>query len=284
MAMLYAAGITVNARDGFVDRPLNRSDAAHLVDYYDRMQYHSLGAAYRFECDFNDRATKRVRESLDPSCTQRGSSHTVMLWGDSFAQALSLGLRENLPAGTSLAQVATSSCRAQVEDFDTSVEDNRCEIADRFAMRVISDLRPEVVILAQNAEHLETDWATLTGRILSLGAGQVVVVGPSPMWEPTLPRVYATHDMQDHADYVSTGLYVGAFDIDRQLASRLASLPKVRYVSLLDHLCRDGACLARVPGEGPIDLMSIDYGHLSPKGSSYIGRTIWRDYLHTLMP
>jgi peptidoglycan/LPS O-acetylase OafA/YrhL len=284
MAVLYAAGITVNAHGGFVDRPLNRSDAAHLVDYYDRMSYHSLGDSYRFECDFNDRATKKVRPSLPASCTQRGAVHTVMLWGDSFAQALSQGLRENLPAGTSLAQVATSSCRAQVEDFDTSVEDNRCEIADRYAMRVISDLKPEIVILAQNAEHLDTDWATLTRRILELGAAQVVVVGPSPMWEPTLPRVYATHHIQDHSDYVSTGLYLDAFDIDRQLAARIAMLPKVRYVSLMQRLCRDGACLARVPGEGPIDLMAIDYGHLSPKGSSYIGRSIWREYLQTLMP
>jgi peptidoglycan/LPS O-acetylase OafA/YrhL len=284
MAVLYAGGITVNARDGVVDRALNRSDAAHLVDYYDRMQYHSLGASYRFECDFNDRATKKVRAALAPSCIARGRAHTVMLWGDSFAQALSQGLRENLPAGTSLAQVATSSCRAQVEDFETSVEDNRCEIADRYAMRVITDLKPDVVILAQNAEHLDTDWARLTGRILELGAGQVVVVGPSPMWQPTLPRVYAAHHMQDHADYVSTGLFLDAFEIDRQVADRIATLPKVKYVSLLDHLCRDhAACLARVPGEGPIDLMVIDYGHLSPKGSSYIGRTIWKDFLETLL-
>jgi hypothetical protein len=208
-----------------------------------------------------------------------------MLWGDSFAQALSLGLRENLPPGTSLAQIATSSCRAQVSDFDTSVEDNRCEIADRYAMQQIAALKPDVVILAQNAEHLETDWAGLTGKILELGAGQVVVVGPSPMWDPTLPRVYAAHHMQDHADYVSTGLYLDAFDTDKKLAERIAKLPKVKYVSLLDHLCRDrSACLARVPGEGPIDLMAIDYGHLSPKGSSYIGRTIWKDRLQALIP
>jgi hypothetical protein len=103
------------------------------------------------------------------------------------------------------------------------------------------------------------------------------------MWEPTLPRVYAAHHMQDHADYVSTGLYVEAFDIDRKLAEKIAALPNVRYVSLMQHLCHDQTCLARVPGEGPIDLMAIDYGHLSPKGSSYIGRTIWKDYLETLL-
>ncbi|MEP6783213.1 MAG: acyltransferase family protein, partial [Acidobacteriota bacterium] len=252
MVLIFAAGLTVSAKQGFIERAINRNDAARLVDYYERMHYHSLGKAYRFECDFNDRDTKRVRQSLPPSCLERGREHTVMLWGDSFAQALSLGLRENLPDGTSLAQIATSSCRAQIEDFDTSVEDNRCEIADRYAMQQIAQLRPDIVVLAQNAEHLETDWSTLTGKVLALGATQVVVVGPSPMWDPTLPRVYASHHMQDRAQYVSDALNLDGFDVDRQLAQRIAALPHVRYVSLLGHLCRDGACLAVVPDDGPL--------------------------------
>lgn len=283
MIILFAAGMSVSAHDGYVDRPINRSDAATLVDYYGRMHYHSLGAAYRFDCDFNDRAHQSVRKSLPPSCLERGRAHTVMLWGDSFAQALSQGLRESLPPDTSLAQVATSACRAQIEDFDTSVEDNRCEIADRYAMKEIAALKPDLVILAQNAEHLETDWAGLTGKVLELGARKVIVVGPSPMWDPTLPRVYAAHHMQDRAKFVSEGLYRGAFETDRELASRIKSLPRVSYVSLLDQLCHDDACLAVVPDEGPLDLMVVDYGHLSPKGSSYLGRAIWKPLLPAVL-
>ena len=60
---------------------------------------------------------------LDPSCTAAGPERTFLLWGDSFAQALSLGLREQLPPGTALAQVATSACVAAVDDFDMSVRD-----------------------------------------------------------------------------------------------------------------------------------------------------------------
>lgn len=283
MVGLFAIGITVNAHQGFIDRSLNRDDAARLVDYYDRMHYHSLGASYRFECDFNDRDAKTVRQALPPSCLERGRDHTFMLWGDSFAQALSLGIRENLPPGTSLAQIATSACRAQIEDFDESVEDHRCAIADQYAMKQISALKPDVVILAQNAEHLDTDWAKLTGKILELGAKQVIVVGPSAMWDPTLPRVYATYHMKDRAQYVSEGLYVEAFDIDKKVAAQVAKLPNVRYVSLLDHLCHDKTCLAVVPGEGPLDLMVVDYGHLSPKGSSYLGRTIWKPVFEGLL-
>jgi hypothetical protein len=53
----------------------------------------------------------------------------------------------------------------------------------------------------------------------------------------------------------------------------------VTYVSLLDQLCRDGGCLGRVPGEGDLDLMALDFGHLTPKGSAYVGRTVFKPYL-----
>ena len=111
----------------------------------------------------------------------------------------------------------------------------------------------------------------------------VLVVGPFPLWQPTLPRVYAEHHIEDHADYVSAGLNKDIFETDRTAGSRVAGLANVTYLSLLDQLCREGACLARVPGEGELDLMAVDFGHLSPKGSSYVGRAIWKPYFDRLL-
>jgi hypothetical protein len=34
-----------------------------------------------------------------------------------------------------------------------------------------------------------------------------------------------------------------------------------------------------VPDEGELDLMALDFGHLTPKGSSYLGRSLWKPYL-----
>jgi hypothetical protein len=53
-------------------------------------------------------------------------------------------------------------------------------------------------------------------------------------------------------------------------------------VSLLGELCRavgERACLSRVPGEDELDLMVLDFGHLTPKGSAYLGRKIWKPFL-----
>ena len=47
-----------------------------------------------------DWVTEHTRAELDPSCTAAGREGTILLWGDSFAQALSLGIREQLPPGT----------------------------------------------------------------------------------------------------------------------------------------------------------------------------------------
>ena len=284
MTAVGASGVIVMYGGGMLDRPINRSDAALLVHYYDRLHKDGLKDAYRGECDFMDWKSGAVADALPPSCTGAGRRHTVMLWGDSFAQALSLGIRENLPRYTSLAQVATSLCRPQVVNFDTEAANRRCEKSDTYAMNTITRVKPDVVILAQSGAHEQNDWALLTAKILELGAHRVVVVGPSPTWNPSLPRVYADHHMQDHAEYVGTGLATDRFRVDRELRARISVLPNVTYLSLLDQLCHDDACLARVPDADPLDLMAVDSGHLSPKGSAYLGRVLWKPYLQAILP
>ena len=294
LSVACAAGVAVYLQDGLIDRAVNRNDAARLVDYYDRLHKKGLAEAYRYQCDFMAADGSR-KPSIDPVCTTGGSARTVFLWGDSYAQALSLGIRESLPSDTALAQVTTSGCNAAIDNFDMTVTDHRCEFTNLFAMENIRRLRPEVVIVAQAGGQTLTDWPALTSHVLSLGAKQVLVVGPFPLWQPTLPRVYAEHHMQDHADYVTTGLNKDIFENDRTVAARVAGLVNVTYLSLLDQLCHDPsrrsadgakaerACLARVPGEDELDLMAVDSGHLSPKGSSYVGRAFWKPYFDRVL-
>lgn len=294
MTMLCAVGIAIEASGGLIERPVNRSDAAHLVDYYERMRKTGIAEAYRRECDFMDWETEHARDSIDPSCTAVGQKDTVLLWGDSFAQALSLGIRDSLPATASLAQVTTSACKPAIDNFDLIVPERRCEKANRYAMASIGRLRPALVILAQSSDHAATDWGAITTRVLALGAAHVIVVGPNPVWRPGLPRIYAEHHMQDQADYVGIGLDMGVFDSDRAVGVSLSGRLHVTFLSLLDQLCppsrfqRSGetsrpACLARVPGEGTLDLMALDFGHLTPKGSVYLGRVLWQPYLDRVM-
>ena len=283
VAVLCAAGFAVFKDGGVLDRRVNRNEAARLVDYYERVRTTQLGGSYRLECDFMDVVTGKLRDTLDPSCTQPGRDHTVFLWGDSYAQSLSQGLRDAVPAGTAVAQVATSACRAEIENFDESAPEHRCEKANRYAMAAIERLRPDVVIIAQAGAHAETDWRAITSRALALGARHVIVVGPFPLWYPGLPRIYAEHHMEDRAEYVSNGVNMDVFKNDQAARARVSGLAHVTYLSLLERLCHDGACLARVPGEDELELMALDFGHLSPRGSSYLGRAVWPSFLEPVL-
>jgi len=283
MAAVCAFGIVIYRANGWLDRPVNRNDAARLVEYYERMRKTELAGPYRRECDFMEWQTERTREEVDPSCTAPGRAHTIFLWGDSFAQALSEGLRDGVAGDTAVAQVTTSACGAAVDNFDLSVPGRRCEKANLYSMAAIQRLQPDLVVIAQSGGHQAIDWPLLSDRVLALGAKHVVVVGPFPVWRPGLPRIYAERHMSDHAEYVSAGLDISSFEIDRAIAQRLSGRANVTYLSLLDHLCRNKACLARVPGEDPLDLMALDFGHLTPKGSSYLGRVIWKPLFASLI-
>jgi peptidoglycan/LPS O-acetylase OafA/YrhL len=284
MTLIAGAGAVTYARDGFRARQFVRSDAAHFVEYYELMRKHDIADAYRAECDFMDWQSQGIREAIDPSCTTAGREHTVFLWGDSFAQALSLGIREQLPAGAALAQVATSGCRPALEHFVSSgVPSARCDRANDFAVAAIRRLRPALAILAQQADHTAVDWKTLTAQVLDLGARSVLVVGPLPQWRPTLPGIFSSAYLKEPRAYIELGLERSDFDTDRRLSTTLVGLPGVTYLSALDQLCREDGCLAQVPGEGALDLMVLDFGHLTPKGSSYLGRKIWKPVFDNLL-
>jgi len=275
-AVLVTAEVT-RRTGGLFERTVNRSDRAHFLQYYDRMHKQGLAEAYRQECDFMDWPTGRVRESIAASCTQAGDRRTVLLWGDSYAQALSLGIRTLLPGGTRLAQVTTSLCRPSFDDIDAHVPDGRCRRSNQFAAATISSLRPDVVILAQMSGHERTDWESIAAKAVALGAKQVVLVGPVPVWRPSLPEVITSQYWGRDYSRVGYGLDPVMFETDQRLLQGAQGMSGVTYVSTISRLCNDEGCLAVVPGTD--ELMALDAGHLTPLASIYVGENVLRPYL-----
>lgn len=268
-AILGVAFVTFRA-DGWVGRPVTSTDQAQFIQYYDRMHKQGIADAYRQECDFMDWPTGAVRPSIDPSCTQPGERETVFLWGDSYAQALSAGLRAAAPAGTQVAQVATSLCRPAFDEVDPHVPNGRCRRANGFAIDRIRALTPAVVVIAQSGRHTDTDWTALTRRVLEAGAGRVVLVGPAPFWTPALPEVVANQYWGRPYERVSHGLAPAAFETERRLKDRVAGVAGLSYVSLLDGMCNEAGCQAVVDNGGWQDLIAFDSGHFTPRGSVFV--------------
>ncbi len=277
-ALLAIAGFTYLS-GGLIERAISRTDRAHFMQYYDRMHKSGIAEAYREECDFMEWPTGNTKASLDPSCTQPGARRTVFLWGDSYAQALSQGIRSILPAGTRLAQVATSLCRPTFTDVDAGIAAGRCLRSNEYAIARIKALRPDVVVLAQKGSHDQTDWAATAQQILALGARRVVLVGPAPRWNPSLPDVVTSQYWGKNYDRVSYGLEPAVFDLDLKLKLQYAGSPYLSYVSVVDDLCNAGGCQAVVPDSTDHDLIAFDAGHLTPKGSVFVAEKVFRRLL-----
>ena len=269
LAVILGVGAVTYWRDGLPERKLNLSDRARFIQYYERLQSHGLAKAYWEACDFMDWGTHGTKSALDPECTRRGTRGTVLLWGDSYAQALSLGIRRLLPHDTRLAQIATSAC----PPTDTNVnnpEDERCSRSNSRALSAITELTPDVVVLAQMTRHQLTDWQSLSSRIRALGAKRVVLIGPAPQWLPSLPLVIASQYWGRNYGRVKYGLDTGVFKADAELRKRYEHASQLEYVSMLDRLCDSDGCLASVPGGDRQDLIAVDSGHLSPNGSIFV--------------
>jgi peptidoglycan/LPS O-acetylase OafA/YrhL len=273
MTMAGIFGYATYASEGFIERPLNRSDKAHFLQYYERLHKGGLREAYRVECDFMDWETERTRDAIAADCTRAGNRGTLFLWGDSHAQALSLGIRKVLPEGMRLAQVATSGCAPRLSEPDPLAAGGRCARANRYAREHIAALKPHVVVLAQIVGHEATDWIALARALKALGAKRVMMVGPAPQWSPTLPLVVTTHHWGQNYDRVAQGLNRALFETDRVLSAQLAESDEPEYVSLLDSLCRADGCIAVVPRSAK-QLIAVDSGHLSPAGSIFVAETI----------
>ena len=279
MLLVGVAGYLTSRADGFVERPINRSDQAHFLRYYERIRKDgTLKAAYRWECDFMNWDTERNRDVIGPSCTQPGPKGTVFLWGDSHAQALSAGLRGVLPAGVQLAQVTTSGCAPRVREINPDAASGRCRMANGYALERIAVLEPDLVVLAQILAHTETDWVALATHLRSLGARDVLLVGPVPQWQPSLPLVVTRFHWNANFERVKEGLDPEMFALDRALGDQLAASPVIRFASVVTRLCNEAGCLATVPNTDQ-QLIAIDAGHLSPSGSAYVATTILRPYL-----
>ena len=279
MFLAGGLGYLTYRASGFIRRPINLSDRAHFLTYYRSIGLNEMRWAYREECDFMEWGSERTKAMIDPSCTAPGLRQTVFLWGDSYAQALSWGLRSVTEPDTSVAQVTTSACRPAIGSIDHEVPPPRCANANTYAMRRIAELKPEVVILAERPAHDQTDWVTLARRIRQAGGGRVIVVGPTLEWRPSLPVIVTNRYWDRPYDSVSDGLDEAVFRIDNELKRRSSAAGPYIYVSLLDRLCEGGRCLAIVPGTSPPELLTFDHGHLTPRASVFVVQQALREVL-----
>lgn len=271
IASLFVGAAAVNATEGAVTplRAVSISDRARFVQDYATRQK-NLYESYWLKCDAFSAFTERHQQAIDPSCTQKQGSGGVFLWGDSHAQALSLGLRTELKKGTPFYQVASASCKPSLTDDTGRSTDKRiaCNYSNRLALSSIQALRPDVVVMAQKSDHDKTQWSEIAARLKSYGVKHIVLMGPLPQWAPSLPSVIANRHWGGNDAYITDAALDQSIMAANRAMPKLIDARSLDFVSLIDKLCIANSCLVRVGGDN--SLLQIDDGHLSEKGSIYI--------------
>jgi peptidoglycan/LPS O-acetylase OafA/YrhL len=257
-------------------RPISVSDKAGFVARYEADHVQLRDAHWIYKCDVAMNIERRGTPQTDPVCTTRqgAAEGGVFLWGDSHAEALSYGLRSALPAGTPFYQVTSSGCRPSLR-HDVKLKGHfkmACNYASDLAQQAIARLKPTTVILGQRQDHEKTDWEEMARQLKQAGVQQVIVAGPMPQWQPSLPVVMVNRHWNSSAAYIKDAALDERSLHTNEIMKQRAVGSSYVYLSLTDRLCQGDSCLAQLPqSQG---LLVVDYGHLSQAGSLYVVRNV----------
>jgi hypothetical protein len=216
--------------------------------------------------------TSAPREGIAEACTTPRTATSVMLWGDSHMQQFAPGLAAAMPAGISLLQVATSACPPDVGNQDGRFP--ACQRSNRFAFQTIARVKPTVVILSQRTDHLKTNWARLATEIRAVGVRSVILLGPIPTWDRDLAKIVAREFWPSPPERMRTGMVVDRVSLDASLSRDLGTSPDLIYVSIMRNMCTPDGCKAFIGPGLYEDLVTFDYGHLTPAASRYLAETV----------
>jgi peptidoglycan/LPS O-acetylase OafA/YrhL len=212
----------------------------------------------------------------------------IFLWGDSHAAALYSGLqRLQNDFQFGIAQYTAAGCEPLIGRYFAG--DRFCKGINDADLAMIAKIKPEFVLLHANWQEINVhrshsnDLADLELTISSLkkiGIAHIVLLGPVPAWQEDLPRIIFSYYRKEHRK-PPLRLPIQDADAARRLDTamrKLATAQGIRYISSLDILCNPDGCLTRTAPDS-VDIMTMDTGHLTPAGASYLARFILMDIL-----
>ncbi len=201
----------------------------------------------------------------------------IFLWGDSHAGHLYPGLKEK-EGRYSIAQFNTSGCPPII---GLDVKETRfCRQINEFVIHKIEEMKPEVIVLAaQWWEVSSDDLGKIENSISHLkriqGIKVIVLVGPVPVWNPSLPERLIDYYKKSVPKHVPDRMVGAALqpDIERTLRD-IAARYDVAFVSPSDLFCRPDGCLTRA-GDGEKEPVAWDSAHLTNAGSRVVATQIY---------
>lgn len=224
---------------------------------------------------------KAAPDAYSDACVDKpnGKQPLVFLWGDSHAARFYPGLVLSDKSQFRIAQFTRDSC-PPVSNFSY----DNCVNSFTFVMQKVKELSPDVVILFaiwnDYTDLYHMDIQRLNGTIellTSAGVPKIIVVGPAPKWNISLPnnlvKIYQQGFFHQVPDRTFIGLDPSSEKIDRKMQEQLEGLKNVKYFSSFNAFCDLQGCLTRT-NDDPGSLTTFDYGHLTTVGAEYLAHEL----------
>ncbi len=217
------------------------------------------------------------------------SKPTILVVGDSHAAHLFAGLRALYGAKANILSLTSVFCVPLVENVEMEAGvagTPRCRAINDYVFAQIRAIRPDVVIVGGYFSQYDhgANWrypgyldALVAGarRLHAEGVPSIIIAGEVPTWAPSLP-VLVGRDVLDRGQapaFSKIGVRPDSLATDRALAAKDWG-PGVTYVSQAKKLCGADGCRRLIGPDLPEDLLAVDYGHYSLKGSIFAVKTI----------
>jgi peptidoglycan/LPS O-acetylase OafA/YrhL len=256
-------------------------DQIIFLDYFDNTapewQFFStinLSQEFRKQCDFYDMKkylggvpTKIPVNNIANECYVRSMDfdRSLFIWGDSHAQQLYSGLKRGLPSNWQILQVASSGCVAKITTHDNNTD--YCEHSNWFAINKITEIKPDVVIIAQNMMHDPLEMKKVGAQLKMVGIKKIIFVGPSPHWTADLPKIIVYKLWEKTPTKTFIGIDEKIATLDRKLKKEFVSSENEKFISMIDYFCNQDGCDVYYGDSIKTGITSWDYGHLTPLAS-----------------
>jgi hypothetical protein len=236
---------------------------------------------YRFDCDFNDpsyrygRPTEAPKAEIAGSCYERDASRSKVLfiWGDSHAQMLYWGLKNNLPPNWQVMIVASVGCNPDASATEDSTT-HYCQRSNWFALNQLRLTKPDAVIVTQRSERDTRTLEAIEKVLAEDGVGNILLLGPTPQWAGSLPKIIM-REFWDHTPArILARLDESVIAENQRIGANLSLVRNAQYVDLYKFFCDETGCLTRIGDDRLAGSVTFDYGHLTPIASDYLARNL----------
>lgn len=257
-------------------RAKSADPANQLIQKYSRERSNAARSESKGSCRLSVHLKSNNEYVLPEHCSSKTEDiRGVLIWGDSHAEAIAAGFEPYLKAQTSVDTVISSGCRPTVTQTVGNASKLRkaCDMSNSLAKNIIAVKQPLSVVIAMKNKHEIVDWPGNIEFLKRNGVENIIVIGPTPQWYPTVPLVYVREGGQ--GDFLSDKkLDPGVLNTDRKMANTLAAFDNVTYVSVIQELCvtEDDSRRCKVKFDGT--LISYDYGHLSKPAATYLSEEL----------